>query len=86
MSANKRINNSEQSMLKLSEDIGKMADRIGVMADRILETQKIQNENIKTTQESIIEMMKMMNEQLKANQKILELIISKGLDKGMFSS
>jgi hypothetical protein len=81
----------EKSMLRLSDDIGKMADRIGVMADRIgtmadriLETQKIQSQNVELTQKSTLEMMKVMNEQLKANNKILELLISKGLDAGMF--
>ncbi|QOR60963.1 hypothetical protein ACM66Z_05750 [Sulfurovum sp. ST-21] len=56
------------AMLRLSDDIGKMADRIGemadrivatelqigIMADRILETQKLQNENIALTQANIL--------------------------------
>lgn len=36
---NYRIDNSEQTTLELSEDIGEMADRIGEMADRILWTE-----------------------------------------------
>ncbi|OQW94049.1 MAG: hypothetical protein BWK79_07875 [Beggiatoa sp. IS2] len=84
-SANKQVNNPERSMLKLSEDIGKMADRIGVMADRIgtmadriLETQKIQHQNIELMQKSMLEIVNIMNEQLKANNKIVELLINKG--------
>jgi len=80
----------ETSMLRLSDDIGKMADRIGVMADRIgtmadriLETQKIQSQNMELTQKSALEMMNIMNDQLKANHKILELLIGKGLNSGM---
>ncbi|OQW93508.1 MAG: hypothetical protein BWK79_10740 [Beggiatoa sp. IS2] len=83
-SANQRVSDSEKSMLKLSEDIGKMADRIGLMADRIgtmadriLETQKIQNQNIEHTQKSMLEVINTMNEQLKANNKIMELLINK---------
>jgi hypothetical protein len=87
--ASKKVNNSEKAMLKLADDIGTMADkigvmadRIGVMADRILETQKIQNQNIELAQKSMVEMMNIMNEQLKANNKILELLINKAT--GMF--
>ncbi len=36
---NTRIDNSEGTTLRLSDDIGKMADRIGEMADRILWTE-----------------------------------------------
>ncbi len=36
---NTRIDNSEDTMLALSDDIGEMADRIGEMADRILWTE-----------------------------------------------
>ncbi len=36
---NTRIDNSEATTLRLSDDIGLMADRIGVMADRILWTE-----------------------------------------------
>ncbi|AKF25038.1 hypothetical protein YH65_06250 [Sulfurovum lithotrophicum] len=56
------------AMLQLSQDIGTMADRIGEMADRILimadnidamadkilETQRIQNNNVSLTQENIL--------------------------------
>jgi archaellum component FlaC len=76
--ANERVDNSEKSMLRLSDDIGKMADQIGVMADRIgdmadriLETQKIQSKNVEITQQSMLEMMKIMSEQLKASNKII---------------
>lgn len=60
------------SMLRLSSDIGKMANRIsemadrivaselqiGIMADRILETQKLQNGNIASTQLNILKAQK----------------------------
>ena len=36
---NQRIDNSEATTLRLSDDIGVMADRIGEMADRILWTE-----------------------------------------------
>ena len=36
---NQRIDNSEATTLRLSDDIGRMADRIGEMADRILWTE-----------------------------------------------
>ncbi|RKZ92530.1 MAG: hypothetical protein DRR19_03935 [Candidatus Parabeggiatoa sp. nov. 1] len=82
---------SQDNMLRLSDDMGKMADRIGQMADRIgsmadriLETQKIQNENIQLTQQSMLEVMKMMNDQFKANSKMIELFINKGLSTDMF--
>ncbi len=39
-------------ILFTEEQIGLMADRIGEMADRILETQRIQNENIARVQEA----------------------------------
>jgi hypothetical protein len=69
-----------EAMLRLSDDIGKMADRIGemadrivateiqigIMADRILETQRIQNENVALTQANI----------LKAQKNFLRLIES----------
>jgi len=49
------------SMLRLSDDIGRMADRIldtekeiGQMSDRILETQKIQSQNLALTQRNIL--------------------------------
>ncbi len=56
------------AMLRLSDDIGKMADRIGemadrivateveigIMADRILETQRLQNQNVALTQANIL--------------------------------
>lgn len=88
-SANNRADNSEDSMLRLSDDIGKMADRIGQMADRIgqmsdriLETQKIQSKNMELTQQSVMEMMKIMNEQMKANHKFMELFLEKGVKGG----
>ena len=56
------------AMLRLSDDIGKMADRIGemadrivateiqigIMADRILETQRLQNQNVALTQANLL--------------------------------
>jgi len=82
-----KVGNESANMQKLSDDIGKMADRIGVMADRIgvmadhiLETQRIQSENVQLTQKSMLEVMKMMNEQFKANSKIVELLINKDLN------
>jgi isocitrate dehydrogenase kinase/phosphatase len=81
------INKSQDSMLKLSNDISKMADRIGVMADRIgvmadriLETQKVESENVQLMFRSALEMMKIMNEQLNANNKILERLINEGIN------
>jgi hypothetical protein len=58
-----------KAMLQLSTDIGTMADRIGemadrillmadnigTMADRILETQRIQGENVALTQKNILQ-------------------------------
>lgn len=37
--ANTRVDNSEDTTLALSDDIGEMADRIGEMADRIVVTE-----------------------------------------------
>ena len=56
------------AMLRLSDDIGEMADRIGemadrivatelqigIMADRILETQRIQSENLALTEANLL--------------------------------
>jgi methyl-accepting chemotaxis protein len=74
----------QETILKLSGDIGKMADRIGQMADRIgdmadriLETQRIQSENLRTFQDSSLKMTRVLNAQLKSNQ----ALISKALDK-----
>lgn len=39
--ANTRIDNSEDTTLALSDDIGEMADRIGEMADRIVYTEEL---------------------------------------------
>ena len=66
------------AMLRLSDDIGKMADRIGemadrivatelqigIMADRILETQKLQNENVALTEANILKAQKNFNDLL----------------------
>lgn len=77
---------AQASMLRLSDDIGAMAERIGQMADRIgdmseriLETQRIQGENIATMQKSMNEAMALLAEQMKANNRLLELIVSKGM-------
>ena len=66
------------AMLRLSDDIGKMADRIGemadrivatelqigLMADRILETQRLQNENVALTQANLLKAQKNFNDLL----------------------
>ncbi len=48
-SANTRIDNSEKTTLKLSDDIGKMAGQIDKMGNKIIKTQEIQNENYNNT-------------------------------------
>lgn len=80
--ANEKIDNYVASMLRLSDDIGKMADRIGDMADRIggmadriMETQKIQSKNLEATQEAMLETMKVISAQFKANNELMELLI-----------
>ena len=57
--------NSQNSMLRLSDDIGAMADRINqmadkinVMADKIVKTQEIQSQNLKVTEENILKAQK----------------------------
>ncbi len=84
--ANRRIDNSEDAVLRLSDDIGKMADRIGDMAERIgdmseriLETQRIQAKNIELMQKSVMEAMAMMNEQMKVTNRIVQALVDKGL-------
>ena len=84
---NERVNSSEKTTLRLSDDIGKMADRIGNMADRIgdmseriLETQKIQGKNLELMQESVMEAMKMMSKQMETTNRILEFLVKKGMD------
>ncbi len=66
------------AMLRLSDDIGKMADRIGemadrivatelqigLMADRILETQRLQNQNVALTQANLLKAQKNFNDLL----------------------
>jgi len=47
--ANTRINNSEKTTLKLSNNIGKMSVQIGKMDDKIIDTQKIQSKNYNNT-------------------------------------
>ncbi len=47
--ANTRIDNSEKTTLRLSDDIGKMSGQIDKMADKIIETQKIQSTNYNNT-------------------------------------
>jgi methyl-accepting chemotaxis protein len=84
---NERVNSSEETTLRLSDDIGKMADRIGDMAERIgdmseriLETQKIQGKNLELMQESVMEAMKMMGKQMETTNKIMEFLVNKHLD------
>ena len=66
------------AMLRLSDDIGKMAERIGemsdrivatelqigIMADRILETQKLQNQNVALTQANLLKAQENFNKLL----------------------
>ena len=85
--ANRRVDSSEETVLRLSDDIGKMADRIGEMADRIgdmseriLETQQIQAKNMELMQKSVMEAMEMMSAQMKVTNRIVEAMVAKGLD------
>ena len=85
--SNDRANSSEKSTLRLSDDVGKMSDRIGEMADRIgdmseriLETQKIQGKNLELMQESMMEAMKMMGKQMETTNKIMDVLVKKGMD------
>ena len=80
--ANTRVDHSEKTTLRLSDDIGVMADRIWVMADRILkmadkilETQRIQSKNVALTEQNILESMKLMNKTLEQNNKLLQQMI-----------
>ena len=82
---------SDNTVLRLSDDIGKMADRIGDMADRIgdmsdqiVETQRIQSDNLQATQKTMLEMVEMMSDQAKLTNRILEMLVSKGLEDGLF--
>lgn len=90
-SANERADSSEDTVERLSDDIGKMADRIGEMADRIgdmseriLETQRIQSENLQATQATMLEAMKMMAAQADTTNRILDMLVKKGLEDGLF--
>jgi len=67
--------NYVNAMLRLSDDIGKMADRIGemadrilfteeqigIMSDRILETQRIQSNNLALTEANLLQAQKNFN-------------------------
>ena len=89
--SNQRTDNSEKTILRLSDDIGKMADRIGNMAerigqmadrigdmaDRIQETQNIQGKNLELMQETVSDVMKMMSAQAQNSNKMLELLVQK---------
>lgn len=93
-----RLASTEATILRLSDDIGKMADRIGDMADRIgqmadrigdmseriLETQRIQGKNLEMMQETVTDAMQIMNKQLEASNKLMELIIGKEMEKKSF--
>jgi len=77
--ANKRGDSSEQTIARLSDDIGKMADRIGDMADRIgdmsdriLETQRIQSDNLQTTQQTVLKMMETVDQQNRTINRLLD--------------
>jgi TolA-binding protein len=83
--SNDRVDSSEQTTLRLSDDIGKMADRIGGMADRIgemaeriLKTQEIQAKNIELTQKSMLELMQAMTKQMEFSNRLMELMFDKG--------
>jgi len=80
--AQTRVDHSEKTTLRLSDDIGKMADRIGVMADRILamadkilETQRIQWKNVELTQKNILKSMELINKTLEQNNELLKQMI-----------
>ena len=86
---NTRVDHSEKTTLRLSDDIWKMADRIwemadriGVMADRILKmadkillTQKIQSKNLEMTQDNILKTLDMINKSINTNNKLLASLI-----------
>ena len=87
---NEQVNRSEETTLRLSDDIGKiavrigdMADRIGDMSERILETQKIQSKNLELMQESVMEAMKMMGKQMESTNEIMDFIVKKGMGVDM---
>ena len=88
-SANTRIDNSESTTLRLSDDIWKMADRIWEMADRIwvmadriltmadkiLKTQEIQSKNLETTQSNILKTLNLIDKSISSNNQMLKALI-----------
>ena len=87
---NTRVDHSEKTTLRLSDDIGKMADRIWkmadrigimanrilIMADKILKTQEIQSKNLRITQNNILKTLNMIDKSIDANNKLLASLIS----------
>lgn len=57
------------------------ADRIGTMADRVLETQRIQSENMKLMQENGLEVMRLVADQLQTNNALVGKVIEKTLSR-----
>ncbi len=88
-SANTRINNSEATTLRLSDDIWKMADRIWdmadkiwvmadrilTMADKILKTQEIQSKNLEVTQSNILKTLNLIDKSIDSNNAMLKALI-----------
>ena len=59
---NYRIDHSEATTLRLSDDIGKMADRIGEMADRIVHSEHLINNGTQQTIDQIQETLKQITD------------------------
>ena len=57
-----------------------MSDRIGDMSERLLETQRIQGENMDRMQDSMVEVMKTMAEIAKANAQMAAAMTAQGVD------
>ena len=81
---NRRTDNSEDTTLRLAQDVGKMADRIGdmadrigVMADRILETQEIQGKSLQQTQDAVLRAVEFLSRQAEDNHRLLERLVTK---------
>jgi len=77
-SVDDKIDQLGETLLRLSDDIGKMADRIGdmaarigMMSDRMLETQRIQSENLQKTQEAQLELLRVMGQTLSDNNRLI---------------
>lgn len=82
---NTRTDDSQEAVLRLSDDIGKMADNIGDMADRIgdmseriLQTQEIQGKNLERLQTTLSEAIELMAAQMKITNRIVAALLDKG--------